>query len=814
LAQNKPQTDRYGDPLPEGTVARLGTVRLRHGGTVRCVAWSPDGKLLASGGWDNDVRFWDPTTGKEIRRFQGHTGPVSDLAFGPNGRTLASASNDNTIRLWDMTTGAVFQQFGYQGPAIWPRVRFSPDGRLLAVGGCDSYEGYGMWVFDLETGEDLWRLAGEWPSKDRSQPLAFSPDGKRIACINEKSVYLVDVISGIRLCEFKSQAELGRSAAFSPDGSILAWGGRDGVVQLWDVTTGAGRELCRVPARLISGGNFGGRVVPDKVAPPCITDLAFAPDGKTLTFRADDWQVWDLDSGEELRRVTGYVGAPVLSPDGKLLAGRVGDTRIALRDTATGQDLFPAEDLAGAVAGVAFAPNGKSFATAILDGTVRLWDAGTGRELRRFRPDNLWPRCVAFSPDGKMLAAGGQNVAVWRTDTGQQVRDYWGGGGVKFLAFVDDGKALVCNDDWAFLRVEWLDGKRERLDLVPAVVNPRGGDESGVAVSPDGRTVAANIRDWQGFGLVGGSSIWDVSTGKKTELALLNEGNPHALCYAPSGKLLASLDEKGTVRLWEMATGKLVRRLEGAGRLLLFSPDGLTLATGGPDHSILLLDVPTGQVRHRFSGHRGKVLAASFSPDGKRLVTSSADSTVLIWDLTRLAARRPVRHSGEALAALWRELDHSDPARAYPAVWALAASEQAPAVLLERMRSLFVVDQRQVERFIADLDSDDFETRESASQELDRLGDLAEPALRRALVANPTADVRKRLTQLLAGLEGEAAFARRRRPLRAVEALEALGTAAARRALEQIATEAPGTWLKDEVKASLRRLAARSRAVP
>jgi hypothetical protein len=350
--------------------------------------------------------------------------------------------------------------------------------------------------------------------------------------------------------------------------------------------------------------------------------------------------------------------------------------------------------------------------------------------------------------------------------------------------------------------VKWIDGSNRRLDLSPGTGHLTS--QSTLAVSPDSNLLLDKYR------------YWELPEGKEVSwYAGFPLGHGTRISFSSSGKLVAESDEDGNLRLLEFATKKLARRLAGAGGFLVFAPDGRTLATRGEGHTVRLINLATGKDRCRLKGHQSWIHAASFSPDGKLLATSGNDSSILIWDLdVALAAenRRPAQLSTETLQKLWTDLEDADPARAYEAVWALSvAPAQSPPFLLDRARSLFVVaDRIQIAQWIADLDAKHFPIRRNARMELERLGDLVEPDLRRTLAGAPSPEQRKQLTELLEQLEPPNAFIKRRRLLRAVEVLESIGTTEARGVLERIEKETPGTWLKLEVRAALKRLSSRT----
>jgi RNA polymerase sigma factor (sigma-70 family) len=847
-AAEKPgRVDTFGDPLPPGAVARLGTVRFRHEQSpIWQFAISPDGSTVGAAA-GRSVALWDAATGRPLRRFV-LPDNVKCLAFAPDSKSVAVGAEDYVVHLFDLASGREVRRFVGHKPndqLLYDRgirgVFFIEDGRTLVSWGND----HTVRKWDVQTGKELSRFSGKyvlgvspdgkfavlWKETGRGNPLPVVGGGfgSRPAGVGPvHSVVLWNLETGKEspLAGGPDMIQVVGGLSFSPDSKrvAVACGDKLGQVKVWELKSGK-----EIATWMLSPGQLHNHA------------LAFSPDGKSLASVGGDLfvRLWDVGSKKERsgKRLRDPVHHLAFSPDGKTLlsSGDGNENPVRLWDVATWRERLPAEGPRQAIGAVAFSPDGKRVVSCSGD-RMCLWNAATGKVVRVLEPNvkfftGVPFSDVAFSADGKVLVCASHDgrLRVLDANTGEEQRHFQAVPDESYrvdrIALSPKGNTLATwgGPSWPVIHLWDLTTGALRGTLkAPSRLLTPGLCLKSLCFSHDGKTLYA------GHGTHLTVLRWNVATQKELPGFGKHDGILNGIALSPDDRSLAAVTQNGTLYLWETASGqpRLIVKDAGHATSVAFSPDGrlLALANSGDDlryteegssvrgaenrEQVRLVRVADGKVIHRFRGHVGGVMSLSFSPDGRTLASGGHDTTVLVWDVAGSIAdaAKTTPLAPAKLAELWRGLN-GNAAEAYGCMTALISSPaQTVAFLDSQLKPVAGV----VVDFAAlrvKLESDDFKEREKATRELKGLRERVEPDLVKALQENPSLEPRRRLERLLAELGGPEDFSGQRlRTLRAIEVLERIGDKLARELLQKLATGATGAWQTEKAKASLRRL--------
>jgi WD40 repeat protein/uncharacterized caspase-like protein len=550
-------------------------VQTGHAAQVVALAFTSDGRLLASGSVDNTIKLWDPASGNELRALKGHDMSVMSVAFSPDDTIIASGSADNTVKLWDVETGQ--EKKTLAGHTLSVRsVAFSPNGKLIASGSADQK----VKIWDVATGTDVRTLL---PNIDPNYSL------------------------GIRV-------------AFSRDGKTLISSGE--VIKIWDVESG---KL----SRTINVDDVG--QIPD-------IPIAISPDGKTFASGGKSIKLWELATGKLLSSISSGADAISFRRDGQTLAA-TNLTQLTVWNLVSGKELQTWEGVPQGVDSIAFDPEGKILASGNSDNTVRLWNPVNGEELRVLKGYADRVLATALSGNGKVLASGifgrvgrYDTVRIWDPTAGQLLRPLMASGYLTHsLDLSNDGTKVVATGGGSSSFGMWdlsLSDEMKKFKFPQSGL--KGFVPSQVALSADGSFVAAGGRN----GVV---KLLEADSGREVLSTSAHKNDVRGIAFSPTGDVFASSGshQDMTVKIWS-TTGQLLKTLSGhAGGItaLTFSPDGKKLASGSQDRTIFLWDVATGNADDSFVGNTGWVNSVAFSRDGNRLASGSEDGVIRIWDL-------------------------------------------------------------------------------------------------------------------------------------------------------------------------------------
>jgi WD40 repeat protein len=584
-----------------------------HTEPIKAIAVSSDSRKAVSASGDKSLKIWDLNTGKCLRALIGHEDEVTDVIVTPEGHVV-SASKDTTLRVWNLKSGEEIAVLGTRNWATRTSF-FTLAGKKAFYAGIRGT----IYVRDAETRTLITTLPGHTDAVDR---LALSPDGQKlISASRDGTLKIWELQSGTELRTLSGHTAPVTALAVSPDGRVLS-GSIDKTIRIWDIDTGEEQFTLR-------GHSFD------------VFGIAVTPDGERAISASNDntLRIWDLKKGRELitlREHTAAVREVTISPNGRRAISASNDNTLRIWDLDQLEAKPKNPRHIAPVNAIAVTPNGLLSVTAAgaqtdiasKDNTLKVWNLRNGNELRTLSGHLECVRAVAVTHDGRraISASADKALIVWNLKTGGLLHTLRGHrDGVCSLAITPDG-CKVISASFDHMVIVWDLASGQLVHLLSGHTDW----VNRVAVTRDGRWAVSTSADAT-------IKIWDLLSGKESRTLRGHEGQAYALAVAADGRTVISGGADATVRTWSL-DGTNLKTLRGHTDIITaiaITPDGkhAVSASGFKDGTVRVWNISTGKQLHVLSGHTAYVTALGCTSDSRRVVSASMDATVRLWDL-------------------------------------------------------------------------------------------------------------------------------------------------------------------------------------
>ncbi|MCK4662278.1 MAG: caspase family protein [Bacteroidales bacterium] len=642
---------------------------------VTCAAFSPDGKYIITGSYDNTIKLWNKENGKEIREFNKHTAKIRSVHFSSDGKYVLSASADNSAIIFDVLTAKPLKIFSIESDHLMKAI-YSPDGKkVLTMNNRDE-----MIVWDISTGNESGKFKKSF--KSIINPLWFSPDGKKIICYSsykEAKVFDTETANEIKTLNFDKPY----SVSYSKDGKYIAVGSTKLFAKVYDAETG--NELFRFKDNeeakcdgcnklVLFSNNSKYLLTASKKAGLTLWDLKkgikirtyrelersvkyvkFSSDDKYVMSANDKYiYVYNVKTGAELLKINckdffdfeAYFG-----PDEKyiLIPGKNNTAELwsiaSARKMKTYSGYLNKERNDGLKlshtnwtqvnilkylsmkSAVAISPDGKYIIKGNIDSTCVMIDISTGKIVKEFNGHSRIVYCFDFSKDGKYLITGGGDrvIKLWDTKTGKEIHTFRGHRDLVFdIKFSSDDKYIVSGSWDGSIRI-WKTETGKELQYIKLDKN----SPYVVGFTPNDLYVVSGDMDKN-------LKLWEVDAGIEFRNYIGHTDILSSFDFSPDGKKMVTGSWDAKVKVWDIFTGMLLNKFtghEGAVYSIEYDPKGRFIASGSNDRCIKLFDPETGNEIKNLTGHSNSVTSVKITPDGKKLISCSIDGIIKVWDL-------------------------------------------------------------------------------------------------------------------------------------------------------------------------------------